>query len=404
MKVLAMTNHRAAASLPNTDPLFAPGLKRRDRADGQALYWIPPERDVKAGYAPKSITLPSGLPELEIAHRCREQWRDLENWRSGIPKLTKHTISWLIDRYQNDELSPYRNVRPKTRQSYEDCCKRISRSIGDTLLYGAAQDIVGADIRKWHREWSRPDEDGKPTAPSVARHLVTMLRILFSYAVEIGVPGSPRIRELIRVIRFPTTPARSAAPTREQVLAIVRTALDMGFTSIAIATLAQFELIERRTHIIGCWEGDRWVRGWTWNNISRDWIIRYTQTKVGVVEREFDLHSTPALLEMLQRTPEERRGLGPVIVCERTGKPWGMNHYIMVFAKIRKAAGVSNDIWSMDMRAGGATEAGSLQGITSLDLQAAGGWSDSKMASRYTRDRASRAQNVVNIRQRAKSK
>jgi hypothetical protein len=37
-------------------------------------------------------------------------------------------------------------------------------------------------------------------------------------------------------------------------------------------------------------------------------------------------------------------------------------------------------------RAGGVTEAGNIQGTTSLDVQAAGGWADVAMAARYTRD------------------
>jgi hypothetical protein len=32
--------------------------------------------------------------------------------------------------------------------------------------------------------------------------------------------------------------------------------------SIAIATLAQYELIERRTHIIGKWARGEWRDGW----------------------------------------------------------------------------------------------------------------------------------------------
>ncbi len=58
-----------------------------------------------------------------------------------------------------------------------------------------------------------------------------------------------------------------------------------------------------------------------------------------------------------------------------------------------------DDIWSMDMRAGGATEAGKLVGVSMMDLQAAGGWTDPKMPARYTRDRVTRAQNVVRLRQ-----
>lgn len=388
----------------------APGLKRRKRADGFARYWMPTEKDIKAGYVPKSITIPDEMTDEQCAARCRELWADLEAWRIGAnTQPTRHTISWLIRRYRNDEFSPYRNVRMITARGYDDMLAIIAHDVGERTISPVREGgwerprLTGADFRRWHAEWSAPAGEGLDPRHARGRYCMVLLRVLFSYAVEIGVPGAVDQRAVLNSIRLPTRPARHSAPTREQVLALVRVALEKGWRSIAITTLAQFEFTERRTHIIGCWEGDRWTRGWTWGNISRDWIIRYTQTKVGVVEREFDLRTTPALLELLQRTPEDRR-VGPVIISERTGKPWSVNNYIMAFSRIRKAAGVPADIWSMDMRAGGATEAGSIQGVTSLDVQAAGGWSDSKMASRYTRDRASRAQKVVDIRQAAKRK
>lgn len=387
----------------------APGLKRRKRADGWARYWMPTAKDIRAGYAPKSIPIPVEASDEEAAEMCRRLWTDLEAWRAGAnTQPTRHTISWLIRRYRNDQLSPYRNLRQITSDGYEFALKIIDHDVGERPIepkldgHHYRPRLTGEDFRRWHGAWGAPVGPDDAPRPARARLCMVVLRILFSYAIELGIPGAVEQRAVLTAIRLPVRPARQSAPTRAQVLALVKTALDLGYRSIAITTLAQFEFTERRTHIIGCWEGDRWTRGWTWGNISRDWIIRYTQTKVGVVEREFDLRTTPALLEMLEMTPPDRR-VGPVIINERTGKPWTSNGYVLAFTKIRKASGVPLDIWSMDMRAGGATEAGSIQGVTSLDVQAAGGWSDSKMASRYTRDRASRAQNVVNIRQAAKS-
>lgn len=74
---------------------------------------------------------------------------------------------------------------------------------------------------------------------------------------------------------------------------------------------------------------------------------------------------------------------------------------MQVFRKIAGEIGMPDDIWSMDMRAGGATEAGNIVGITPTDLQAAGGWKDPKMAARYTRDPKRRAARVINMRQAA---
>jgi hypothetical protein len=173
-----------------------------------------------------------------------------------------------------------------------------------------------------------------------------------------------------------------------------------GYRSIAIATLAQFEFVERRISIIGAWERKTWRAGCVWDGvcgrnrvgISADWIISYTQNKVGEVAREFDLKATPLLLQLLQQTPESERS-GPVIVCETTGRPCREKHYTDTFREIARAAALPDSFWSMDMRAGGATETDALPGITARDLKNASGWS-SDVYQRYTRAPQRRAQNA----------
>lgn len=402
-----MENSRASGAHVPDHPLYAPGLKRRPRAGGgEASYWIPPAGALKAGWALKVVPLSRSMSEEDVAVRCRELWAEMQAWRQGLPIKTKYSIAWLILRYQTDEFSPYKLVRDKTRRGYDQSMRIIENDVGTFLIDSYVEGglmrprLFGSHIREWHRRWGNPDRDGKPTTPVRAWHAMTMLRILFSYAIELGVPGAEYLRELVGTIRVPMAQARDAAPQRALVLAHVAKAAEKGLLSMAITTLAQFEFTERRTHIIGTWEGRQWRPGWLWTGISATWQISYHQTKIGKVERQFDLTATPALLDLLQRIPEENR-VGPVIVCERTGKPWKERHYISVFREIAREVGMPDDIWSMDMRAGGATEAGNIAGITPQDLQAAGGWKDPKMAARYTRDHSKRASRVIHLRQAA---
>lgn len=396
--------------------LFAPGLKRRRRANGEALYWIPPQKDIARGFAPKSLTLDPSLTEAEVAARCRILWRDLEAWRSGAPLPVRHTIGWLIDRYLGDQHSPFQKLGGRAKRGYRQCCSIIKDSVGerriDPVLEGGVlrPRVTGEDVRRWHLKWGEgvvKTVDSKlivgPARPSRARHLIVQLRIIASYGVEIAMPGAPDFRVLLKTMRFPTTQPRESAPTRSQVHAIVTAARDLGFLSIATATLAQFELIERRAHIIGTWEDGRWRSGWTWNDISKDWVIAYHQNKSGRVLRQFDLKTVAALLELLQQTPPERR-VGPVIICETTGSPWTESFYATVFRQIRAKAGVPASIYSMDMRAGGATEADATDGVSDRALQDAGGWKDPRSRDRYRRGKQRNAQNVVVLRQAAREK
>lgn len=391
---------RATGSAPEDHPLCAPGIKWRTRESGDVAYWIPPAKDLKAGYAPKSIRLDEPTQE-EIAARCRRLWKGLVTWRDlqGQAQPVKHTVGWLVERYLNDTLSPYTALRVRTQRSYKAFCEIIKRDIG-TVPLSLKEPITGADVRRWHALWGKP-VDGQPTTPARARHLIVQLRILASYAVEIGVPAAKPFRDLLGVMRFATVAARDVAPTREQVTILVRVASEMGFRSIAMTTLAQFELIERRTHIIGTWEDDQWRPGWLWSDVSKDWIIRYYQNKTGRNLREFDLKTVPALLALMQETAPERR-VGPVVICETTRKPWTDRYYATVFRKIARAAGVPDEIQSMDMRAGGATEADGVEGVTDRALQDAGGWKDPRTRDRYRRGKSRNAQNVVELRQKAR--
>ena len=412
---------RASGALPEVDPFFAPGLQRRAFKKGSRALWIPPKTDIKKGYLPKSITFPFGLTELEIARRCREQWHDLTDWRTGIEKPNRYTIGWLVDHYLNDDDSPFWKHKPNTQANYRIDCNSIKRALGAVRFdpvraMGNTLEprILGRDLNRWHKNFGRPvelaDDDSTPvrdqrgkivmvaSKPSRARHLIMMVRALFAYAVQIGAPGASAICAIFKTMKFAQTEARDVAPTREQIYAFADAALAEGYLSMAITTLAQFELNERRISIIGIWEGSRWRPGWLWSGMSEDWTIRYFQRKKVMTERLYDLKDIPRLLALLRRIPKDER-VGPIIKNEHTRSPWRTRHYCDEFKRIKKLAGWPDDLWSMDARAGGATETDSIEGVTDRALQDSGGWADAKTPSRYRRHKQRNAQNVVKQRQ-----
>ncbi len=389
------------------EKLSAPGLKRRKRADGEVRYWLPRASDIKRGYPLKSLTIPADLNEEEAAALCRKHQAELQAWRDGVEKgPPPNSFSWLVDRYLSHELSPFQKLGFKTQQNYALDCKIIKANIGNVRLDMDGEDaITGDDIAGWHLNWGKPGPDGKATASSRAHHVVTMLRILVKYAVRCGVPGAVALNAMLAEMEFSLPPPRQIVPEFPQVMALVRTALEKGFRSIAITTLAQFEFTERRISIIGQWEEDDsgrpvWRPGWVWQSVTNDWMIDYTQNKVGEVKRQYDLKATPLLLELIQRTPEDKR-IGPVIICERTGKPWKQRLYNTYFRQIARAAGVPDELYSMDMRAGGATESDAV-GVTDREMQDSGGWLNAKTPQRYRRKKERNAQNVVKLRQKAR--
>lgn len=402
-----------SGNLPSDDPLYTPGLQWRPRAHGASVpMWLPPKKDVKKGYRPKSIMLDQDATAVEIAAVCRRQWDDLEKWRTGQPvPPPRLTIRWLIDRYQADKFSPFHKLKPDTQQSYRWECKRIAETIGDRLLgmkmEGGAPvpRIVGEDIRRWFHAWGHPHKDGNPLTPTPSRatHCIAMLRTLISYAVEIGVEGAVDLRARLNAMRFEKPAARTKAPTYDQVDALVNEAEAQGCRSIAITTLAQYELIERRAHIIGQWNGDVWADGWVWEGVSPEWVIRYYQTKKGRTLREFDLKPVQRLLGLMQVTPKEQR-TGPIIICEATGEPWIKRRYQEKFREIARAAGVPDEVFSMDMRSGGVTEADGIEGVTPRMIQDGAGHKDIATQEIYRRGRQRNANKVVELRQANRTK
>jgi len=66
-----------------------------------------------------------------------------------------------------------------------------------------------------------------------------------------------------------------------------------------------------------------------------------------------------------------------VIIAERKRKvdlrqPWNERHCAEIWREIARTAGIPDEVWSMDGRAGGATEADSTPGVSDRALQDAG--------------------------------
>lgn len=132
-------------------------------------------------------------------------------------------------------------------------------------------------------------------------------------------------------------------------------------------------------------------------------IITYDQTRTVRVLRQFDLKPVQRLLGLLQMTPKEQRQ-GPIIICEATGEPWVKRRYQEKFRQIARAANVPDEVFSMDMRSGGATEADSIPDVSDRMLQDGGGWRDPHMPQRYRRQKQDNAQKVVVLRQAARNR
>jgi integrase len=95
-------------------------------------------------------------------------------------------------------------------------------------------------------------------------------------------------------------------------------------------------------------------RGLTAADITADLVLTVPQTSKNKVATRHDLTSCPLVSAVLEKI--ELPKMGPLSVAETTGLPYRENYFATDWREIARAAGVPDDIWSMDTRAGAISE------------------------------------------------
>lgn len=348
----------------------APGLKWRLRKDGsQAPYWVASQvaRDTKA-YPDKTVPLPMGLSEEQLAERCRDLTERLRDWIANYapagPTRTVYdgTVLSLSRLFQEHPDSSFREVKANTRGSYTDSLKVIEATVGSRVV----SNITVLDIKRWFRNWGAPAAEGKSPRPKRAHDAVSMLRQLLRFGHALGYDECGILAERLKNIRFQRPAAREEEMSLAHALAFIKKATELGEIHMAIGIAAQFELMLRQKDIIGEWgkaepdvvnasyHGDEmWVGQFRWENIP-GWRLRLRTSKTRA-KTTFDLRSYPLLYPLLEAVPHLDR-VGAIVKGEH-GLPIRERTYRKWFREIARAAGIPDEVWAMDSRAGAATEA-----------------------------------------------
>ncbi len=169
------------------------------------------------------------------------------------------------------------------------------------------------------------------------------------------------------LVKFERGGAREEEMTFAQAGAFIRKSFEMGDAGVlpldrarymAIGIAAQFELLLRQKDIIGDWggpRGEKWTGYFTWENIPGwRWRMKTSKSKYRTAA-EFDLSIYSLLFPLLEAVPHAER-VGAIIKGEH-GQPVRERSYRKWFRQIARAAGIPDEVWNMDSRAGGATEA-----------------------------------------------
>lgn len=192
--------------------------------------------------------------------------------------------------------------------------------------------------------------------------------------------------------------------------AFIRAALELSDRGVipadralcmAIGVAGQFELALRQKDIIGEWQPDgTWAGYFTWENIPGwRWRMKTSKSKYRTAAT-FDLSIYGLLYPLLERVPHDQRH-GAIVKGEQ-GLPVRERSYRKWFRQIARAAGIPDEVWSMDSRAGAATEAEEA-GVRLEDIRDALTHSEARTTVRYIRRQTKKIAEVAAARNRKRT-
>lgn len=277
--------------------------------------------------------------------------------------------------------------------------------------------VNGADIRRLYEDLRTPKpltkkqrQQGLTKAPDRMRRAyaaIQMLRVVVNYGRTLKLDACCALGDVLANMEFEGLKRRESRITYEQVCAFRKAAHEAGRPSMALGITLQFDLGMRQRDVIGEWltdktpaqpgivfAGMRWADGLTFEHITGT-VLRKRTSKTGNVV-EHDLAQIPDTLAELERIPADRR-LGPLVVNEENGLPYKRRVYVKWFRIIARKAGIPDEVWSMDARAGAVTEALDA-GAQPLDVMNAAGHTQLSTTQGYDRTSLQKTSRVAKLR------
>jgi hypothetical protein len=360
---------------------------------------------VRLPYSPDD---PDHLPLIEAA--CQKLQAEMLLFLADGGRREQRfdgTILGLSRRYQTDPASPFRRLKHNSQRADTHVLKLIEAAFGKRAL--AALKI--ADFYRWYEEIKKPKAPGGRERVRRAWGVIKKLRELFAYGVMAELPECERLYTVLKHARFAQPARRRVVMQLAHVETFISQALAMDRLSLALGTALQFETALRQKDVIGEWapvpegstpasqafvlNGRGWGRGLTWEDISADLIIRKATTKTGAFAAH-DLKLCPLVLDLLERVPIEQRH-GPLIIDENAGRPYAESAYGREWRIVARAAGIPNEVWNMDARAGAITEAEDA-GADLDHIRSAAAHSQASTTQRYSRGALGKSQRVAELR------
>lgn len=367
---------------------------------GVNLLWSPRSDLVGRGFPKTTRRLwpPSGMNPLPrepthddwevISGWCEKYQAEMLLWSNGGAKTDQQplfdgTIKSLSTLYQTDPDFPFKGLRYRSRQRYAQRLSVIEEVLGSIRVTS----ISFRNVKRWYEEFAAPDVAGGTRMLPRAYDLIAQLRLLFAFG-KLALPkssGCADVVEILSELRFAGGQRRRKEYlTYDQALIVCREAHRRGRHSVALAQAIMIECGVRQKDAIGEWvprsepgitdvfSGPRkWLFGARWDEIDASFCWRHRLSKSiskdGIMDpeagttEEYELLAFPMVRAELERmSPLDRANfpaMGPVVLNEKTGRPWCTSEFRRHWRICARGAGLPDSVQNRDSRPGAATEA-----------------------------------------------
>lgn len=316
--------------------------------------------------------------------------------QAANPVVIDQTVQSLIHLYRFTKASRFNKVDWRTQRTWHYQLNKIERMIGGVRI--ADINLPMAD--KFYEDVRYPDGKG-PRARDIkttAEKVMGRLRALMLFGIAMDITECSGAYAKLRQVSVEVPAPSESKMTYDYARAVVETAIQNGKLSIALGQAIQFESGLRQIDVIGEWEPIRpdvevtsryilnnrqWVNGLMWEKMDHlVFMKKMTKTKAPIAH---DLNYFPLVRRVLDFIAPEKRAFGPVIIDERTNRPYAEHAYREQWKVIARAAGVPEDVKNMTSRAGAISEM-RASGV-SLDVaQKVAGHTDPRVTQIYDRD------------------
>lgn len=404
----------------------APGLKQIKRKDRIDLYWVRDESSLFADYQPATVRIHIDLSDpnakQKIEDICRREHQAMLLWLEDGTRGDKErlkpkfngTFGSLCDLYESDEESGYADLQGNTKLSYQDSLKIIRNDIGLRRI-----DLVAPKyFRTCYRAWKRPAQQGGEERVRRAHGAIGQIKIVLGYGIEANHFAShcERLLKAMSKMRFAKNPPRGVTMTFEQARAITCEALDAADSSTALVQALQYECFLRQIDIIGKWRvepatyvlkpgeirrGKKVWRGMTVGMILNDEKLLRVRTSKTAQFVAHSIEKCELVMLCLERLGSVERD--QPVACRADGFPWADHRdFGKHWRTYANRADVPKNVWNMDNRASGITEA-TAAGAAHDDL-ASGAAHASKSTTRkiYMRGAKEVSERVQSARQKSR--